>query len=74
MTYHQSVETVGPDLVINARATDGVIKGIEAPDHPFLVGVQCHPEILYRPIRSAGSCLRHCSPPAAIGSIDRRFM
>jgi putative glutamine amidotransferase len=46
-SHHQSVKAVGPDLVINARATDGVIEGIEAPDHPFLVGVQWHPEFLY---------------------------
>jgi len=46
-SHHQSVKTIGPDLIINARATDGVIEGIEAPDHPFLVGVQWHPEFLY---------------------------
>jgi putative glutamine amidotransferase len=46
-SHHQGVKSVPADLMINARATDGVIEGIEAPDHPFLVGVQWHPEFLY---------------------------
>ncbi len=46
-SHHQSVKHVGPGLVINARAEDGVIEGLESPDHPFLVGVQWHPEFLY---------------------------
>jgi putative glutamine amidotransferase len=46
-SHHQSVKEIAPDLIINARAEDGVIEGLEAPDHPFLVGVQWHPEFLY---------------------------
>jgi putative glutamine amidotransferase len=46
-SHHQGVKSVPADLMINARAEDGVIEGIEAPDHPFLVGVQWHPEFLY---------------------------
>jgi len=46
-SHHQGVKSVRADLRINARAEDGVIEGIEAPDHPFLVGVQWHPEFLY---------------------------
>jgi putative glutamine amidotransferase len=46
-SHHQGVKSVPADLIINARAEDGVIEGIEAPDHPFLVGVQWHPEFLY---------------------------
>ncbi|HTP41370.1 MAG TPA: gamma-glutamyl-gamma-aminobutyrate hydrolase family protein [Nitrospiria bacterium] len=46
-SHHQGVKSVSADLVVNARAEDGVIEGIEAPDHPFLVGVQWHPEFLY---------------------------
>jgi putative glutamine amidotransferase len=26
---------------------DGVVEALENPQHPFLVGVQCHPEDLY---------------------------
>jgi putative glutamine amidotransferase len=46
-SHHQSVKRIAPGLIVNARATDGVIEGLESPDHPFLVGVQWHPEFLY---------------------------
>ncbi len=46
-SHHQGIKRVGSELVVNARADDGVIEGLEAPDHPFLVGVQWHPEFLY---------------------------
>lgn len=42
--HHQAVKSVGPGVVINATASDGVIEGIEAPDHRFCLGVQWHPE------------------------------
>jgi putative glutamine amidotransferase len=46
-SHHQGVRKIGRDLIVNARAEDGVIEGLEAPEHPFLVGVQWHPEFLY---------------------------
>jgi putative glutamine amidotransferase len=42
--HHQAVATPAPGAVINARAPDGVIEGIEYPAHPFCLGVQWHPE------------------------------
>ncbi len=42
--HHQAAAAVGPGVVINARAPDGVIEGIEAPAHSFCLGVQWHPE------------------------------
>jgi len=44
--HHQAVKSVGPGLVISARAPDGIIEGLEASNHPFCVGVQWHPEVL----------------------------
>ncbi len=39
-----------PDiLIINARATDGVIEGIESPHKRFFIGVMWHPEFLLSP-------------------------
>lgn len=33
-------------MVITARSPDGVIEGIEIDNHPWLVGVQWHPELM----------------------------
>lgn len=42
--HHQAVKAVGPGLIINATAPDGLIEGIEAVGHRFALGVQWHPE------------------------------
>ena len=42
--HHQAVAKAAPGAVVNARASDGVIEGIEYPAHPFCLGVQWHPE------------------------------
>jgi len=44
--HHQAVERVGQELVISARAADGVIEGLERSDRRFAVAVQWHPEDL----------------------------
>lgn len=46
-SHHQSIKRPAPSLVVSAVAPDGVIEAIEAPRHPFLMGVQWHPEFLY---------------------------
>jgi putative glutamine amidotransferase len=43
-SHHQSVKNVGRGLNVTAKAPDGVIEGLEDPNHPFYVGVQWHPE------------------------------
>ena len=45
--HHQAARDVGGDLVVSARAHDGLIEALELPDRRFVVGVQCHPEELY---------------------------
>ncbi len=42
--HHQAVATAGEGCLIDAIAPDGVIEGIEYPEHPFCLGVQWHPE------------------------------
>lgn len=42
--HHQAVAQPAPGCIVNARAPDGVIEGIEWPEHPFCLGVQWHPE------------------------------
>jgi putative glutamine amidotransferase len=46
-SHHQSVKTVGPDLISSALAPDGIVEAIEHPAHRFFLGVQWHPEFLF---------------------------
>jgi putative glutamine amidotransferase len=45
--HHQAVRGLGRDLVVSARAHDGLVEAVEHPGRRFVVGVQCHPEELY---------------------------
>jgi putative glutamine amidotransferase len=47
--HHQAVKDVSARLVVNARAEDGLIEGIESPAHRFALGVQWHPEYAVDP-------------------------
>ncbi|HEV3174519.1 MAG TPA: gamma-glutamyl-gamma-aminobutyrate hydrolase family protein [Stellaceae bacterium] len=43
-THHQAVKAAAPGLLVDARAPDGIIEGIEDPNRRFCIGVQWHPE------------------------------
>jgi putative glutamine amidotransferase len=43
--HHQAIDRLATGLRVVAHAADGVIEAIEYPDHPWLIGVQWHPEI-----------------------------
>jgi len=43
-SHHQAVKALGKNLQISARAPDGIVEGIELPDHPKVIGIQWHPE------------------------------
>lgn len=42
--HHQAVKEVAPGFTAVAHAPDGVVEAIAKDDHPFIVGVQWHPE------------------------------
>jgi putative glutamine amidotransferase len=42
--HHQAVDRAGRDLVVVARASDGIAEAIEETGRPFVLGVQWHPE------------------------------
>jgi putative glutamine amidotransferase len=46
--HHQAAKVPGQGLVVCASARDGVIEAVEITDQPFVIGVQWHPERLYR--------------------------
>ncbi len=49
--HHQSIEKIAPGFKASAFAPDGIIEAIELinqEEHPFLLGVQWHPESLIR--------------------------
>jgi putative glutamine amidotransferase len=44
--HHQAVKEIAPDLRVSARASDGLVEGLELPGQRFFVGVQWHPECI----------------------------
>ena len=46
--HHQSVAKLGRGLAASAISDDGVVEGIEMPSEDVVVGVQWHPERMWR--------------------------
>ncbi|MET0015603.1 MAG: gamma-glutamyl-gamma-aminobutyrate hydrolase family protein [Sedimenticola sp.] len=46
--HHQAVGSLGKGLLATAQAADGIVEGLELPEHPFMLGIQWHPETLWR--------------------------
>ena len=42
--HHQAIREIAPGLKVVAYASDGTIEALEMPEHPWLIGVQWHPE------------------------------
>lgn len=42
--HHQAVGRVGSGLEVVAKNEDGTVEAVEAQDHPWLIGLQWHPE------------------------------
>ena len=43
--HHQAVDELGDGLVAVGHAPDAIVEAIELPEHPFMLGVQWHPEL-----------------------------
>ncbi len=43
--HHQAIRQIAPKLKVVAHAADGTIEAVELSDHPWLIGVQWHPEM-----------------------------
>lgn len=46
--HHQAAAEIATGLTVSAVSADGIVEGLEKPDHPFFMGVQWHPEHMYR--------------------------
>lgn len=44
--HHLAIKTLGEGLKVTAKAADGIIEAIELEAHPFVLGVQWHPEMM----------------------------
>ncbi len=44
--HHQAVKRPGKNVYVSGYAEDGIAELLEIPDHPFMLGAQCHPEEL----------------------------
>ena len=44
--HHQAISRPAEGLIVAATAPDGLVEAVEAPEGPWLVGVQWHPENL----------------------------
>ena len=42
--HHQAIDRLGLGLIISGTTGDDIIEAIEMPSHPFVLGVQWHPE------------------------------
>lgn len=49
--HHQTIGILGKNLTACAHAADKTIEAIEMSSHPFAIGVQWHPECMYRASR-----------------------
>lgn len=45
--HHQAVDKIAPCLVPCAKADDGLVEAVYAPEKAFLLGVQWHPEMIF---------------------------
>ncbi len=46
--HHQAVATLGANLRVTARASDGVVEAVEGTGDSFVLGVQWHPEMSFQ--------------------------
>ena len=46
--HHQAIDSTGEKLAICAISQDGIAEAVVHTEHPFCIGVQWHPEHMYR--------------------------
>lgn len=46
--HHQALRDIAPSLVVNAVAPDEIVESVSRPDSNWILGVQWHPEMMFR--------------------------
>lgn len=69
--HHQAVKDCAPDLWAVAKAGTGLIEALEKKDHPFFLGVQWHPEMMWPTSAQAKAILQSFIDACAPGSAAR---
>ncbi|MFC4766866.1 gamma-glutamyl-gamma-aminobutyrate hydrolase family protein [Effusibacillus consociatus] len=46
--HHQAIRDAAPGFLVSATAHDGVIEAVESTSHRYVLGVQWHPENMWR--------------------------
>ncbi|MDQ3541752.1 MAG: gamma-glutamyl-gamma-aminobutyrate hydrolase family protein [Chloroflexota bacterium] len=46
--HHQAIRDLAPELEINGVSTDEVVEGVSHPGSSWILGVQWHPEMMFR--------------------------
>jgi putative glutamine amidotransferase len=64
--HHQAVKDVAPGMVATGWSEDGLIEAIEYPGSSFAIGVQWHPELMFKKSRE------HLAPFAALVKASRK--
>lgn len=44
--HHQAIDKTGDQFIVSARENNAIVQAIESRNHPFIIGVQWHPEYL----------------------------
>ena len=44
--HHDYVDFSMKNLMVSASSSDNIIEAVELPNHPFLIGLQWHPELM----------------------------
>jgi len=47
-SHHQAIQSLAPALRAVGWSQDGVVEAVESIDEAFVIGVQWHPELLFR--------------------------
>lgn len=46
--HHQALKDIAPQLRVVGRALDGIVEAVEGTGRGFVIGIQCHPEMLWQ--------------------------